>query len=97
VFHRIDDAKDHGILGQRGLPSDSVIFGYHAKSEFSERLLATEGASGTNSEDKLPRGKPNVKRDMRILRRPRRRALKGNCHGVPPSFFQLLIEVRIIG
>ena len=27
VFHRIDDAKDDGILGQRGLTSDSAIFG----------------------------------------------------------------------
>jgi hypothetical protein len=27
VLHRIDDAKDDGILGQRGLTSDSAIFG----------------------------------------------------------------------
>jgi hypothetical protein len=48
-----------------GLTSDSVIFGYHARSESSERLLAEKGASGIHSQGNLPGGASNVKREVR--------------------------------
>ena len=55
VFHRIYDAKDHGILGQRGLTSDSAISDI-MQIGVIRTFIGGERACSIHSEGNLPIG-----------------------------------------